>query len=49
MQSDKEIVHNSKHYAQKIEELQFDLIERERKLKDCRLKIIDLKKGNIVL
>ena len=48
-QSDKETVHNSIHFAQKIEELQFDVVERERKLKDCRLKIIDLKKGNLVL
>lgn len=43
------ITHNTRHYEQRIEELQYDLREREERLKECRLKIIDLKKGNIVL
>lgn len=48
-QTDKEIIHNSIHYAQKIEELQFDLNEKEQRLKEAAIKIMDLKNGNSAL
>ena len=45
----KVLTYNTSHYEKRIEELQFDLREREARLKGCRQKIIDLKKGNLVL
>jgi len=47
--TDKQTIHSTADFQQRIRELQFDLKEREARLKDCREKIIELKRGNIVL
>lgn len=47
--TDKMTIHSTADFQKRIQELQFDLREREDRLKDCREKIIELKRGNIVL
>ena len=47
--TNKQTIHSTADFQKRIQELQFDVKEREERLKDCREKIISLKKGNIVL
>ena len=48
-QNGKEFVHNSLHYARKIDELESDLNEKEQKVEDFTLEIIRLKKDKAEL
>ena len=45
----KQTIHNTEDFQKKIQELQFDVGEREQLLKECREKIVELKRGNIIL